>query len=168
MDNVRIVIAIMMTVTDEPMVIHMWAVCGHNIKSTQTIYRNESSVPWVRFFLQKVIVAGLLKIFPAFCGSQMCSSMFTGVCYFSLSWSRWVKFTFSLHISLRFILILSSRVWLGFYSGFYPTGFPSRPFKVLLSRSCYIPCPSHPPRLYLSDNIWQNNIYYKAWLGIFI
>jgi hypothetical protein len=48
---------------------------------------------------------------------------------------------------LRSILILSTKLHLGFPSGLFLSGFPTNiPHRFCFSpHSCYMPCPSHPP-----------------------
>jgi hypothetical protein len=58
-------------------------------------------------------------------------------------------------ISLKFILILSSRPRLGFRSYFSPSGFPIKILYVSSSpHACYIFFPSHPPSLDNSNCTW--------------
>jgi hypothetical protein len=51
----------------------------------KTIQSHESPIPQVWFLLQKMIVAELLKIFPAFYGTHRFFKMFTRACYWPQS-----------------------------------------------------------------------------------
>ena len=58
------------------------------------------------------------------------------------------------HTSWRSILILSSHLRLGLPSGFIPSGFPTNTlYRLLLSNTRYMPCPSHSSRFYHPNNI---------------
>jgi hypothetical protein len=53
---------------------------------------------------------------------------------------------------------LSTQLHLGLPSGLFPCGFPTNILYAFLFpplHSCYMPCPSHPPRLDHSNYIWQ-------------
>jgi hypothetical protein len=50
-------------------------------------------------------------------------------------------------ISLRYILIFSTHLLLGFSSSFSPSVFPTNNLYPPLFHSCYMPCSSHPPWL---------------------
>jgi hypothetical protein len=87
----------------------------------------------------------LLKNFTAFYGTRRFITMFTKALHWSLSWARSIQSTPSHPISLRSILILSSRLRLGLPSALFPSGFQLMSY--VHPSSCYIPCPSHPPLL---------------------
>jgi hypothetical protein len=57
----------------------------------------------------------------------------------------------------KIILILAIHLRLGLPSGFFPTGFPTNILYAFLyePHSCYMPCPSHSPRLYHSNYVWR-------------
>jgi hypothetical protein len=57
-------------------------------------------------------------------------------------------------ISLRSVLILSSRLCLGLPSGLFPSDFPTKILCSLLPHTCYIPHSSHPPWFDHPNNIW--------------
>jgi hypothetical protein len=63
---------------------------------------------------------------PAFYGTRIFIIMFTRACHWSLFWSWWIQFTPLDYISLRSILILSYHLSLGFPSGLFPSGFPTK------------------------------------------
>jgi hypothetical protein len=52
---------------------------------------------------------------------------------------------------------LSTHLRIGFHSGLFPSGFPTNVLyaNLLLSHSCYMPCPSHPPWLDHSNYTWR-------------
>jgi hypothetical protein len=59
-------------------------------------------------------------------------------------------------ISSRSILILSTSLRLGLPSGLFPSRFPTNNlYAFLFPRSCYMPRPSHPPRLDHSNYTWR-------------
>jgi hypothetical protein len=51
--------------------------------------------PWNRIILEKLIVAKLVKKFPAFYGTRLFITMFTTARHWSLSWTRWIQPTVS-------------------------------------------------------------------------
>jgi hypothetical protein len=71
----------------------------------------------------------------------------TRTCHWPLSSSRWTQSTSFNHISLRPILILSSRLLLCLRSGFYLSVLPTKILYAFLifSMRCYMPHPSHIP-----------------------
>jgi hypothetical protein len=58
--------------------------------------------------------------------------------------------------SLRFILVLSSRLPLGLPSSLIHCGFPTKILHgfLFLPQACYMPCPSHSPWLDRSNYTW--------------
>jgi hypothetical protein len=73
-------------------------------------------IAWSRVLLEKLTVTQLVKKFLAFYGTRRLTTVFTTARHWSLFWSRWIYTTSSHLISLRFILILSSYLWLRFPS----------------------------------------------------
>jgi hypothetical protein len=72
-----------------------------------------------------LIVIRLVKKFPVFNGTWRFITVFTTTRHWSLSWARCIQSTPSQPISLRPILILSSRLLLGLPTGFFLSGFPT-------------------------------------------
>jgi len=62
---------------------------------------------------EKLTVTQLLKKFSAFYGTWRFITVLTRARHWSLCWARWIQSTPSHSISLRFILILSSHLYLG-------------------------------------------------------
>jgi hypothetical protein len=58
-------------------------------------------------------------------------------------------------ISLRSILILSSHPFLGLFSILFPSDFSMKSSYTLVSGVSYMPCRSHPPWFYHSNNRWR-------------
>jgi hypothetical protein len=61
----------------------------------------------------------------------------------TLSWARWIHSTSFHSLSLRFILMLSSQLYLGLPSSFFPPGFPTKIPSTFLMVSMHAICPSH-------------------------
>jgi len=63
----------------------------------------------------------------------------------------------SIPISLRSILILSSRLNLGLPSGLFPSDFPTKIlYRFYIPHECYIPPQSDPPWFGHPNNIWRS------------
>ena len=91
---------------------------------------------WDRVFLKKLRVSELVKKFPAVYGTHSVMTVFAKTRCLSLSWARSIRSTPQL-ISLRFILIRSSRLRLGLQSCLFPLGFPT---KLLCTVCMWINC----------------------------
>ena len=97
--------------------------------------------PWSRVLPEKQERSKLLKIFPAYYGTQRFITVFTRASPYP---EPDQSSPCPLHpTSRRSILILSSHLCLGLPSGLLPSGFPIKAlYASLLSRVCAI-CPAH-------------------------
>jgi hypothetical protein len=98
-----------------------------------------------------------LDSFPAFHGTQRFSTEFTRALHLFLSLARPIQSISPHPTSPRSILILSTHLCLGLPSGLFPYGFPTNNLHAipLLSHSCYMTRPSHPPRRDYSNYTWR-------------
>jgi hypothetical protein len=70
--------------------------------------------------------------------------------------NRSIQFIPTHPLSLRCILILSIHLQRGLPSGLSPSDFPTNILMhSFLPNSCYMSCPSHPPRLAHSNYTWR-------------
>jgi hypothetical protein len=108
-----------------------------------------------------------LDSFPAFHGTRRFNTEFTRFLRLFLSWVRPIQSTSPHPTSPRSILILFTHLRLGLPSGLFPSGFPTNNLYALLfsPNSCYMPRPSHPPRLNYSDyNLQHEYSLLRSWL----
>ena len=91
-------------------------------------------IPWSRVLLQKLTGLQLVKKFPAFYGTWRFITTFTSARHLSLSWVSSIQSIPPHPTSWRSILILSYHLRLGFPSGLFPSGFPTK--------TLYVPLPS--------------------------
>jgi len=97
---------------------------------------------WSRVLLEKLLHSQLVKKFPAFCGTWKFITAHTRPTIFHLSqfWAISIQSIFP-STSWRSLLIFS-HLCLGLVSGFFPTGFHTKPctlnvsFKNLLKHTC--------------------------------
>ena len=82
--------------------------------------------PWCRVLLEKLTGLQLVKKFPAFYGTRRFITAFSSFRHPSLSWASPIQSTHPQPTSCRSILILSTHLHLGFPSGLFPSGFPTR------------------------------------------
>ena len=82
--------------------------------------------PWCRVLLEKLTCLQLVKIFPAFHGTRRFITALTRVRHLSLSWASPIQSTYTHPTSWRSILLLSTHLRLGFPSGLFPSGFPTK------------------------------------------
>jgi hypothetical protein len=95
-----------------------WCLVKHrdNFTFTFTFCAVERLTPWSRIMLQKLMVAQLVKKFPAFRETWSFITVFTTACHWSLSWDTWIHSIASHTICVRYVLILPSHLRLGFPS----------------------------------------------------
>jgi hypothetical protein len=79
---------------------------------------------WV--FLEKPRIVQPLENFPTCYGTRRFVAMFTRALHWFLFWARWNQSIPSHAISLRFILVVSFHLRLGFPSGLFPSDFPTK------------------------------------------
>jgi hypothetical protein len=98
---------------------------------------------WNWAVLEEPPIVQPLKNFPAFYGTRRFNTVFTRALHWCLSWAISIQSTSSHHISLRFILILSTHLLLGLSSGFFPFGFPTNILYTFLYSPIRATCPAH-------------------------
>ena len=104
--------------------------------------------PWCRVLLEKLTGLQLVKKFPAFHGTRRFITALTSVPHLSLSWASPIQSIYPHPTSWRSILILSTHLRLGFPSGNFPSGFPTKILYTPLSPTICATCPA---RLILLD-----------------
>jgi hypothetical protein len=111
--------------------------------------------------LEKSTLAQPLKNSPILYCARRFFTVFTRALHWSLSWARAIQFIPSHHISLRSVLILSTRLHLGLPTGSFPLAFP--PISPMHSSSppfALHPCQSHLPDLIIVIILVEE---YKLW-----
>ena len=98
--------------------------------------------PWSKV-LEKLTGSQLVKKFPAFCGTRRFITAFKSARHLSLSWARSIRSMPPHPTSWRSILILSSHLNLGFPSGLFPSGFPTKTLNTPLLCPTRATCPAH-------------------------
>jgi hypothetical protein len=81
--------------------------------------------------------------FPAFHGTRMFITEFTTALHLSLSWARPIQSTSPHTTSPRSILILSTHLRLGLYSGLFPSSFPTNNLYAFLFSPIRATQPAH-------------------------
>ena len=99
--------------------------------------------PWCRVLLENLTGLQLVKKFLAFHGTRRIITALTSVRQLSLSWASPIQSIYPHPTSWRSILILSTRLRLGFSSGSLPSGFPSKTLYTPLSSPIRATCPAH-------------------------
>ena len=100
-------------------------------------------IPWCRVLLEKLTGLQLVKKFTAFHGTRRFITALTNVRHLSLSWARPIQSIYPHPTSWRSILILSTHLRLGFPSGLFPSGFPTKTLYTSLSSAIRATCPAH-------------------------
>ena len=99
--------------------------------------------PWCRVLLEKLTGLQLVKKFPAFHGTRRFITALTSLRHLSLSWANPIQSIYPHPTSWRSILILSTLLGLGFPSGLFPSGFPTKTLYTPLSSTICATCPAH-------------------------
>jgi len=123
--------------------------------------------PWCTVLLEKLTGLQLVKKFPAFHGTRKFIITFTSARHLTLSWASLIQSILPHPTSWISILILSSHLRLGLYSGFVPSDFRTK--------TLYTPLPSsirvisskkegrHTGRFVMYSG--ATNIYYRKTVG---
>ena len=99
--------------------------------------------PWSRVLLEKLIGFHLVKKFPSFYGTRRFITAFTSPHHLSLSWGGSIHSTSPNPTFWRSILILSPHLRLGFPSGLFPSGFPTKTLYTPLISPLRTTCHAH-------------------------
>ena len=118
-------------------------VVGFRLPAAQYLLTYYLLTPCSRVLLQKLTGFQLVKKFPAFYGTQKFITAFTSARHLSLSWARSIQSIPSHSNSWRSILILSSLIRLGFPSGLFPSGFPTKTLHTSLLSPVPVTCRAH-------------------------
>jgi hypothetical protein len=111
--------------------------------------------------LEKPPVAQLFNNVPTFYRLRRFITVLTRALQWFLSWARSIRSIPRHYISLRFILILSTRLHLGLPSGLLPSGFPTNILYVCFFFPCALhTCPSQP-KLDNFKYIWRRAKFIK-------
>ena len=121
-----------------------------------------SLTPWSRVLLENLTGFQLVKKFTPFYETRRFITPFTSARYLSLSWASLIQSIPPHPTFWRSSLILSFHLRLGFSSGLFPTGFPTKTLYKLLPNTRYMPRPSfyHPKNICWGRHIIKLLIIY--------
>jgi len=122
--------------------------------------------PWLKVLLDKLTVPHPIKKSPKCYGIWRFITVLTTAHHLSISCARWIQSTSSQHMSLKFILILFSRLWSGFPNGLFLSGFSTKTMYVYtssFSHMCHMPRQSHTPWFGQSDSLIFIEEYRSCW-----
>jgi len=95
---------------------------------------------WCRVLLEQLTGLQLVKKFPSFHGTRRFITALTTVRHLSLSWASPIQSIYPHPTFWRSILILSTHLRLGFPSGLFPYGFPTKTLYTPLSSPIRATC----------------------------
>ena len=99
--------------------------------------------PCNRVLLEKLTGLQLVKKFPTFYGTWRFITAFTNARHLSQSWASSIQSISPQLTSWRSILILSSQLGLGVWSGLFPSDFRTKTLYTPLLSPITTPCPAH-------------------------
>ena len=131
-------------ISDEIGYLHTWNKVLHWLNKGEVCYEYTYLLtPWCTVFPEQLPGLQLVKKFPAFHGTQRFITALTSVRQLSLSWASPIQSVYPHPTSWRSIIILSTHLRLGFPSGLFPSGFPTKTLYTPLSWPIRATCPAH-------------------------
>jgi hypothetical protein len=105
--------------------------------------------PWSKVLPEKLTVPQLVIKFPTFYATQRFVTIFTHAHHFSLSCVKLIWSITSHPLSLKFILILSSYLYISLPSGLLPYSVPTKTLYAVTFSPTYVTCPSQLIPIYI-------------------
>ena len=115
--------------------------------------------PWSRVLLEKLTGSQPVKKFPASYGTRRFITAFTSARHLSLSWARMIQSITPHPTSWRFIVMLSSHLYLGLPNVLFTLDFPTKILYTALLFPILATCPVHLILLDLMTRVCQ-----KVWM----
>ena len=124
------------------------------VVSTECLY-NIYTYSTVQSPFEKLTGLQLVKKFPAFDGTRKFITALTSVRHLSLSWASTIQSIYPHPNYWKSILILSTHLHLGLFSGLLPSGFPTKTLYTALSSPIRA---TRPANLILLDFITRTTL----------